>query len=611
MGGGGGSGPAFNPSAIFQNMQPADTAWGTLGSNLMNFYTGQSGSSLWGGYTPAQWAQGPISQTTQNALNNPYVTGALAGATQGVTDWRLLGPSNIPGAVNTMYDLGNIAAGPADAVSSMMTNPIYGQVQSQLQTSPYLAGALSGATTGADIGQNFANWAAGQLGPVQNVAGQQGNLAGATAGLAPTLSNYGTLTAGLAPSLSNYAGAAASLAPQLQSLANQAVGPYNYLLGLGQQAAAPMGSLQSLAGTAPGYGLSLAQPAAATFAPMTAAANAILQTGFDPQNALFNRTQQQVLDQQNAINAMSGVASSPYGAGVTGQTLSNFDINWQNNLLNRQATAGSAAQGLYNQGLGGLSTASNLYNTGLNTAANLNQAAAGLGSTGAGIINTGTGMLTAGGGLLQGAGSLYGQAGNLQQGAGSLYGQAGNLQQGAGGLMNTAANVYGQIPATLLSGLNLGSTASNLAATSAQLPQNLYAQSLLQMLQPATQQAANTNYLGSALGTLANTVGGAYGQGDALTNALISGAQSVNLDPYTLYNQMQGNNFANLGQTINLGMSQFQMPETLMNLALNYLTAGTGAATAQSNIQSQQAQQQAQALGGIGSLIGGIGSLLL
>lgn len=77
--------------------------------------------------------------------------------------------------------------------------------------------------------------------------------------------------------------------------------------------------------------------------------NQILQNAFDPQSALYNRTQQQVADQLNAVNAQSGLSASPYGAGVAGQGLSNFNIDWQNNQLNREN------QGI--QGYGSLLTA--------------------------------------------------------------------------------------------------------------------------------------------------------------------------------------------------------------------------------------------------------------
>lgn len=62
----------------------------------------------------------------------------------------------------------------------------------------------------------------------------------------------------------------------------------------------------------------------------------ILNTAFDPRNALYNTTQQRVSDQSNAINAQSGVASSPYGAGVAAENNSNFNIDWQNQQLQRQ-----------------------------------------------------------------------------------------------------------------------------------------------------------------------------------------------------------------------------------------------------------------------------------
>lgn len=68
-------------------------------------------------------------------------------------------------------------------------------------------------------------------------------------------------------------------------------------------------------------------------------ASQILQTGFDPQQALYNRTQQQVQDQINAQLASAGLSSSPYGAGVASQGLSNFNIDWQNAQLQRQAQA--------------------------------------------------------------------------------------------------------------------------------------------------------------------------------------------------------------------------------------------------------------------------------
>jgi hypothetical protein len=81
-------------------------------------------------------------------------------------------------------------------------------------------------------------------------------------------------------------------------------------------------------------------------------ANQIMQTGFDPQQQLYQRTLQQVQDQSNVNNAMAGVATSPYGAGLTNQATNNFNIDWQNQQLGRQAQAAGAAGQLDQTGVG-------------------------------------------------------------------------------------------------------------------------------------------------------------------------------------------------------------------------------------------------------------------
>lgn len=66
----------------------------------------------------------------------------------------------------------------------------------------------------------------------------------------------------------------------------------------------------------------------------------VFNMALDPQSALYNRTLQQLQDQTGATNSMYGLGSSAAGAGVANQALSNFNIDWQNNLLSR------AVQGL-------------------------------------------------------------------------------------------------------------------------------------------------------------------------------------------------------------------------------------------------------------------------
>lgn len=78
--------------------------------------------------------------------------------------------------------------------------------------------------------------------------------------------------------------------------------------------------------------------------------NQALQQGFDPQNALYNRTAQQVQDFSRASSEARGIDKSPYGAGLENQAMSNFDIDWQNNALQRQNTAANTASTLYGAG---------------------------------------------------------------------------------------------------------------------------------------------------------------------------------------------------------------------------------------------------------------------
>lgn len=99
---------------------------------------------------------------------------------------------------------------------------------------------------------------------------------------------------------------------------------------------------------------------------MYGGANAVMNTAFDPQNALYNKLQQQNTDQTNASMASRGITMSPYGAGVANQSNQDFNIAWQNAQLNRQV-----------QGLGAAGTAnttgSNLGSTGVTNINNAGQ----------------------------------------------------------------------------------------------------------------------------------------------------------------------------------------------------------------------------------------------
>lgn len=133
--------------------------------------------------------------------------------------------------------------------------------------------------------------------------------------------------------------------------------------------------------------------------------NQALQQGFDPQNALFNKLFQQQQDQSRAENAASGVATTPYGAALATQGDQNFDLAWQQQQLQRQATGANTASQLAGAGMGALSS-------GYGNAANLGSAAIGALGTGANALSSGYGAAS---NLLGAAGGAIGAPANLEQ----------------------------------------------------------------------------------------------------------------------------------------------------------------------------------------------------
>jgi hypothetical protein len=80
--------------------------------------------------------------------------------------------------------------------------------------------------------------------------------------------------------------------------------------------------------------------------------NQVFNTAFDPQSALYARTQQQLQDQTRASQAARGIQSSPYGAGVENKAMSDFNIDWQNQQLQRQLQGLQGAGNAFGQGAG-------------------------------------------------------------------------------------------------------------------------------------------------------------------------------------------------------------------------------------------------------------------
>ena len=272
--------------------------------------------------------------------------------------------------------------------------------------------------------------------------------------------------------------------------------------------------------------------------------NPLIQSGFDPQAALFNRTQGQLMDQTNAINAMSGVSGTPYGSSVGANALGNFDINWQNQQLGRETQAAGAAGQAAGQ-------AGNLYGQAgqsANTAGGLYQAAPGLLSSTSSLPssvytgqigqilqalqarNQGANQGIAGfGSLLGNAGGAFGQGNALNMagvGAQQTYGGAPystqstigqNALSGLTSLTNLGNNQFAlpqQEIGNLMQYMGLGQSASGLSGQLGNLGFNQTAQGLGGLLSGANTLFGQNSLLGGSSGVFGSGgLGGLLGGG--------------------------------------------------------------------------------------------------
>lgn len=317
-------------------------------------------------------------------------------------------PPNQAGSAAAFQQGAGQLASQGSALSGSV-DPQLAQITSNVTNNPYYGQALTGAQTAA-------NTATGTVAPQQLAgAAQDTGIANQAAGAAGPLAN-----AAVGGGLTGY--------NESQSLLPAAIAGLSAAPGVFNQA-------QSLI---PG-----------TTQPLINAANQVLQTGFDPQSALYNQQYQQQLDQQNAISAQNGVGGSPYAAGITGQAGQNFNINWQNQQLGRQLSALGGAGTADTQAANNLST---LQTTGVN---NFNALTSGAVNNANSLISGGSNALNSG----------------INTGVGALS-TLGNTAVGA----NTAAS-------------DLGTAALNTEAGAAQLPQDIYLQ----------QQQADLAALGSQI----------------------------------------------------------------------------------------------------------------
>lgn len=157
-------------------------------------------------------------------------------------------------------------------------------------------------------------------------------------------------------------------------------------------------------------------------------ADQILQQGFDPQNALRDRTANNVEQATRAGLQARGINTTPYGAGVEGKAMSDFNIDWENNLLNRMNTAGQGAGYLTNSAGNAINLGQNVGTLGLET---LGRSAAAPFNAFNTIGNSQLGAISAGGAF----GNQAAQIPQMQIGDWLQYLQLGNQ---AGGVANTA-----------------------------------------------------------------------------------------------------------------------------------------------------------------------------
>ncbi len=132
----------------------------------------------------------------------------------------------------------------------------------------------------------------------------------------------------------------------------------------GQQAGSQYGDLAQLSQLFGGMLGGQAQGDIAQQNALRQAGGQAYQAGLDPQQQLHDYMQQQVVDNSRAATSARGIGMSANAAGIENQATSNFNMDWQNQQLQRQL---SGLQGM----------------TGANSAANQSGAMAGMDLSGA------------------------------------------------------------------------------------------------------------------------------------------------------------------------------------------------------------------------------------
>lgn len=78
----------------------------------------------------------------------------------------------------------------------------------------------------------------------------------------------------------------------------------------------------------------------------------IVNASLDPQQALYDRTKQRVVEGSRAADSARGIAMSPYSAGLENQAVRDFNIDWENQQLARRLAGAQGAGGAYSSSTG-------------------------------------------------------------------------------------------------------------------------------------------------------------------------------------------------------------------------------------------------------------------
>lgn len=104
---------------------------------------------------------------------------------------------------------------------------------------------------------------------------------------------------------------------------------------------------------------------------MQAAAQAVYNTAFDPQNELRAREEQRLAEAVRSGLAARGLNTSAAGQGIENRALTDFGLDWQNQQLQRQIGGAGAYGGLLGQGIEQMANARTLGTNMLATGQNI------------------------------------------------------------------------------------------------------------------------------------------------------------------------------------------------------------------------------------------------